>query len=214
MQNIIIADDHPIYRGGIKNVVEKIPFTSIIGEASDGMEAYQLIISLLPDIAIMDIEMPLLSGLDVCRKVMNEKHHTKFILLTMHKEKHFFIDAMESGVDGYMLKDSASQELVKCVETVIAGKKYVSPNIEFFLTEHLAQISSEALQLIKSVLTPTEKVILKLVANGKTSNEIAALLFVSPNTVENHRANINKKLKLDGGKNALLKFAFEHKSFL
>jgi DNA-binding NarL/FixJ family response regulator len=132
----------------------------------------------------------------------------------MHKEKHFFTDAMESGVDGYLLKDSASQELVKCVETVINGKKYVSPNIESFLTEHLAQVGSEAIRLIKSVLTPTEKVILKLVAEGKTSNEIATLLFVSPNTIENHRANINKKLKLDGGKNALLKFAFEHKNFL
>lgn len=214
MQKIIIADDHPIYRGGIKSVVEKIPFTTVIGEASDGMEAYQLIISTLPDIAIMDIEMPLLSGLDVCRKIMNEKHHTKFILLTMHKEKHFFTEAMENGVDGYLLKDSASQELIKCVETVIKGKKYISPNIEFFLTEHLAQIGSVALQLIKSVLTPTEKVILKLVSDGKTSNEIATLLFISPNTVENHRANINKKLKLDGGKNALLKFAFEHRNFL
>ncbi len=214
MQKIIIADDHPIYRGGIKSVVEKIPFTSVIGEVSDGMEAYQLIISTLPDIAIMDIEMPLLSGLDVCRKVMNEKHKTKFILLTMHKEKHFFADAMESGVDGYLLKDSASQELIKCVEAVMCGKKYVSSNIESFLTEHLAQVGSETLQLIKSALTPTEKVILKLVADGKTSNEIAALLFISPNTVENHRANINKKLKLDGGKNALLKFAFEHKNFL
>ena len=214
MQKIIIADDHPIYRGGIKSVVEKIPFTSIVGEASDGMEAYQLIISTLPDIAIMDIEMPLLSGLDVCRKVMNEKHHTKFILLTMHKEKHFFKDAMESGVDGYLLKDSASQELIKCVETVISGKKYVSPNIESFLTEHLAQVGSASLHLIKNALTPTEKVILKLIADGKTSNEIAALLFISPNTVENHRANINKKLKLDGGKNALLKFAFENRNFL
>jgi DNA-binding NarL/FixJ family response regulator len=214
MQKIIIADDHPIYRGGIKSVVEKIPFISIVGEASDGMEAYQLIISKLPDIAIMDIEMPLLSGLDVCRKIMNEKHSTKFILLTMHKEKHFFTEAMENGVDGYLLKDSASLELIKCVEMVTSGKKYVSPNIDSFLTEHLAYAGSDIAQQIKASLTPTEKVILKLVADGKTSIEIASLLFVSPNTVENHRANINRKLKLDGGKNALLKFAFEHRNFL
>jgi DNA-binding NarL/FixJ family response regulator len=214
MQKVLIADDHPIYRSGIRSVLESMPDVSIIGEASDGMEAYQLIISSLPDIAILDIQMPLLSGLDVCRKVLNEKNNTKFILLTMHREKHFFADAMDNGVDGYLLKDSAGQELITCIKHINNGKKYVSHNIESYLTEHLAHSGSTILQNIKTLLTPTEKVILKLIAEGKTSSEIASLLFVSANTVENHRANINKKLQLDGGKNALLKFAMEHKLYL
>jgi DNA-binding NarL/FixJ family response regulator len=214
MQNIIIADDHPIYRSGIKSVVEKIPFTKIIGEAINGIDAYQLIIGLRPEIAIMDIEMPLLSGLDVCRKVMNEKHTTKIILLTMHKEKHFFNDAMSNGVSGYLLKDSAGQELINCIDVVKAGQKYVSEQIHSYLFDYITQSDSDDFQKIKSSLTPTEKVILKLISEGKTSGEIATLLFVSPNTIENHRANMIKKLKIEGGKNALLKFALSVKIYL
>lgn len=191
-----------------------MPFATLVGEASDGMEAYQLIISARPDIAIMDIEMPILSGLDVCKKVMSEKHTTKFILLTMHKSKHFFDDAMASGVDGYLLKDSAGQELIQCISSVQAGKKYISDNISTFLTDHIALVNSAQLQMIKTLLTPTEKVVLKLISEGKTSTEISTMLFISSNTVDNHRANINKKLKLDGGKNALLKFAMEYKGFI
>ncbi len=211
---IIIADDHPIYRSGIKSILENIPNTTLVGEASDGVEAYQLILSSLPDIAILDIEMPILSGLDVCRKILSEKNHTKFILITMHKESHFFEDAMDAGVDGYLLKDSAGIELVKCIKAISNGKKYISQNLENYLLKHLANEASEELVQVKNLLTPTEKVILKLISEGKTSADIASLLFVSPNTIENHRSNMNKKLKLDGEKNALLKFAFKIKSFI
>ena len=214
MVRIVIADDHPIYRSGIKSVIDSIAFTDIIGEASDGMEAYQMIISKFPDIAILDIEMPLLSGLDVCRKVKKEKCQSKFILLTMHKEKDYFVDAMECGVDGYLLKDSAGQELINCLKAIKEGKKYVSENIEFYLTEHLAQVNSEELKLIKTVLTPTEKVVLKLISEGKATSDIASMLFISTNTVENHRANMKKKLKLDGSRNSLLKFAYDNKEYL
>jgi DNA-binding NarL/FixJ family response regulator len=211
---ILIADDHPIYRSGIKSIIESIPNTILVGEATNGMEAYQLILSTLPDIAILDIEMPILNGLDVCRKVMDEKNHTKFILITMHKEKHYFEDAMDAGVSGYLLKDSAGIELINCIRAITFGKKYISENIESYLTHHLANESSYDLIMVKKLLTPTEKVILKLISEGNTSNEIGSLLFVSPNTIENHRSNMNKKLKLDGEKNALLKFALEHKGFL
>ncbi len=191
-----------------------MPFATLVGEAADGIEAYQLIIGNRPDIAILDIEMPLLTGLDVCKKVMSEKSETKFILLTMHKSRVFFEDAMSTAVSGYLLKDSAGQELIECIETVMAGKKYISQNIASYLTDHLAVANSDQLQMVKALLTPTEKVILKLISEGKTSAEISTVLFVSPHTVENHRGNINKKLRLDGEKNALLKFAMEHKGFL
>ncbi len=214
MNKIIIADDHPIFRSGIKAIVEGMPDFELVGEAKDGMEAYQLIISTLPAIAILDLEMPLLNGLEVCQKVLNEKHVTKFIILTMHKEKHYFTKALESGVMGYLLKDNAVDDLVKCIHEVNKGKVYVSHAIENYLTEHESfHLSADALK-IKSLLSPTEKIVLKLISEGKTSLEIANLLFVSANTIDNHRSNMNKKLNLSGEKNALLKFAIEHKFIL
>jgi two-component system, NarL family, nitrate/nitrite response regulator NarL len=214
MNKIVIADDHPIFRSGIKSIVETLPDFELVGEAKDGAEAYQLILSQLPTIGILDLEMPLLNGLEVCKKVLNEKHFTKFIILTMHKEKHYFTDAMECGVMGYLLKDNAANDLVTCINEVNKGNKYVSHAIENYLTEHESiHLSTDALH-IKTLLSPTEKVVLKLISEGKTSSEIASLLFVSPNTIDNHRANMNKKLNLGGEKNVLLKFAIQHKDLL
>jgi DNA-binding NarL/FixJ family response regulator len=207
MYKLIIADDHPIFRSGIREIVKSMPFVEWKGEAANGLEAYQLILATQPDIAILDLEMPLLNGLEVCKKVLSEKHATKCIILTMHKEKHYFDDAIHSGVMGYLLKDNAVEELITCVQKVGMGEKYVSPEIENYL------IASEEKNLsaqIVALLTPTEKVILKLIAQGKTSPEIANHLFISPNTVENHRYNIAKKLNLEG-KNSLLKFAMQYK---
>jgi DNA-binding NarL/FixJ family response regulator len=214
MQKILIADDHPVFRLGIRGIIDSIPDVTLVAEAEDGAKAYELIISLIPDIAILDLEMPLINGMDVCKKVMSEKHYTQFIILTMHREKHFFTEAMEAGVHGYLLKDNAIKDLVQCIEAVADKRKYVSPEIENYLTEHLAHQQSAEWHKINLLLTPTEKVVLKLISEGKTSAEIAGLLFVSPNTIDNHRNSINKKLKLDGEKNALLKFAMRFKSQL
>ncbi|MFM2386602.1 MAG: hypothetical protein RL660_1359 [Bacteroidota bacterium] len=211
---IIIADDHPIFRSGIKSIIEGLADIQLVGEAADGMQAYQLIISEVPDIAIIDLEMPLLTGLDVCKKVLSEKNYTKFIILTMHKERHYFDEAMNCGVSGYLLKDNAVNDLVKCITAVSDGKKYASPDIESYLIEHESKQYSSEWHKINLLLTATEKVILKLISEGKTTAEIASMLFVSPNTVDNHRSNLNKKLKLDGEKNALLKYAIRMKEFL
>jgi DNA-binding NarL/FixJ family response regulator len=152
--------------------------------------------------------MPGLTGLDICRKVMSEKSETKFIVLTMHRDKNFFNDAMNIGVMGYLLKDHAISELIKCVEQVLKGEKFVSPGIKNLLG---ASKENDLPEL--ALLTATEKVILKLIAETKTSAEIAQLLFVSPNTVDNHRSNMVKKLGLEG-KNSILKFAIQHKHLL
>ena len=209
---IIIADDHPIFRNGVKDILNNVANMQILGVASNGLEAYHLILSTLPDIAILDLEMPILNGLDVCQKVINEKHSTKFIILTMHKERNYFLEAMKCGVYGYLLKDYAITELVNCIEVVNKNEKYISKEIENYLVEHTSSDlqSDEHISLLLQ-LTPTEKVILKLISKGKSSIEIAEMLFISPNTVDNHRANITKKLKLEG-KNSLLKFAIEWKS--
>jgi two-component system, NarL family, nitrate/nitrite response regulator NarL len=214
MHKIIIADDHPIFRGGIKNILQNMDDIEIIGEAENGALAYHLIISGLPDIAILDLEMPLLSGLEVSKKVLSEKNNTKFIILTMHKEKHYFTEAMECGVSGYLLKDNAANDLVTCINEVMKGNKYVSKDIENYLIEHESKEYSGDWHKINLLLTPTEKVVLKLISEGKTSSEIADLLFVSANTIDNHRSNLNKKLKLDGEKNALLKYAMKIKDLL
>ncbi len=208
--SVIIADDHPIFRNGVKEILQEIKNLELLGEAKDGVEAYGLIIAHRPEIAILDLEMPLLSGLDVCNKVLSEKNQTRFIMLTMHKEKHFFRSAMDAGVSGYLLKDNAIQDLIQCIEAVCAGKIYVSPEIEHFLTEHSIQHENPAVQQANTLLSPTEKIIMKLVSEGKSSADIAALLFISVNTVDNHRANIARKLNLEG-KNSLMKFAMQHK---
>lgn len=211
---VLIADDHPIFRAGIKEIINSIATVQLVGEAVNGLDAYQGIVNNIPDIAILDLEMPLLTGLDVARKVTSEKHFTKFIILTMHKDRHFFEDAMACGVSGYLLKDHAIDELVKCIETVAAGGTYVSKDISHLLTgdSQAGQIPDELKQSL-ALLSPTEKVILKLVSQSKTSQEIADNIFISPNTVDNHRASIARKLKLEG-KNSLLKFALHHKSIL
>ncbi len=208
--SVIIADDHPIFRNGVKEILQEIKNLELLGEAKDGVEAYGLIIAHRPEIAILDLEMPLLSGLDVCNKVLSEKNQTRFIMLTMHKEKHFFRSAMDAGVSGYLLKDNAIQDLIQCIEAVCAGKIYVSPEIEHFLTEYSIQHENPAVQQANTLLSPTEKIIMKLVSEGKSSANIAALLFISVNTVDNHRANIARKLNLEG-KNSLMKFAMQHK---
>ena len=206
---VIIADDHPIFLKGVREILEETGTLEVLGEAKDGAEAYSLILAHRPEIAILDLEMPLLGGLDVCNKVLNEKSQTRFIILTMHKEKHFFTAAMEAGVHGYLLKDNAIQELIRCIDAVRKGKFYVSPEIEHFLTEHSAQHENSAVVEAQKVLSPTEKIIVKLIASGKGSAEIAGLLFISVNTVDNHRANIARKLNLEG-KNSLMKFAIKH----
>jgi DNA-binding NarL/FixJ family response regulator len=211
MIKIVIADDHPIFRQGIKQAIDLIPNTRIVSESSNGMEAYHSILSQIPDIAILDLEMPILNGLDVCAKVKSELSSVKIIIITMHKEKHCYQDAIKAGVNGYLLKDNAIEDLILCIKAVLSGTNYISPNIESYLIDADQQSTIEK---INKLLTPTEKIILKLIADGKKSSEIADLLFCSPNTVENHRSNMVKKLELDGGKNGLMKYAIGIKSYL
>lgn len=208
---IIIADDHPIFRSGVSGILHNVAGITLAGEAANGLEAYQLILSARPDIAILDLDMPGLNGLDVCRKVMSEKHVTRFIILTMHKDRHYFDEAMEAGVLGYLLKDNAIDELLACISAVSKGERYVSKQIDSYLTGHSTRDGMpESVKALYKELTATEKVIVKLISCSYTSKDIADNLFISPNTVENHRANIARKLKLEG-KNSLLKFALQYK---
>jgi DNA-binding NarL/FixJ family response regulator len=211
---ILIADDHPIFRNGVRDILSKVAGFTLVAEAKDGMEAYRTILSSRPDVAILDLEMPQLSGLDVCAKVLSEKSDTRFIILTMHREQHYFLEAMKCGVKGYLLKDHTESDLIDCVKAVLMGETFISEQlVDLKLTSYASNERDPKLVALITGLSATEKVILRLVSDGKTSAEIATLLFSSPHTVENHRANMCRKLDING-KNALLKFALEHRAFI
>lgn len=210
---ILVADDHPIVRKGLRFSIEEDPGLKVVGEAADGQAALDLIRKLRPQIAVLDIDMPKLDGLAVAREMARQKLDTKIIFLTFHADEDLFRSAMELGGRGYILKDSASQEIVAGVRAVASGRPYISSAItEKLLHPKKAPAAQDG---ITANLTPTERRIMWLIADGKTSKEIGAELSIHYRTVENHRTNICRKLNLDGeGANALLRFALQHKSSL
>jgi DNA-binding NarL/FixJ family response regulator len=199
---IIIADDHPFTLMGTKSFVESLGHT-ITDVCSNGITALNLILAHQPQIAILDINMPGMDGLEVLEKITKQKLQTKVILLTMHKEMTIFNKAKQLGVSGYILKEFAQEELEKCVEEVKRGNQYVSPSLMNDLV--VTQENSTAEGLDK--LTFAEKKIVELIAQQKTSRQIADLLFISEKTVEGHRSNIIQKLGLPKEKNTLLVWA-------
>lgn len=212
--SILIADDHPIYRKGLRQVIESHPSFTVIGEASDGNEAVKAILELKPDLAILDIDMPEKNGLQVVRELQEEKSTTDIIVLTMYDDEEMFNEAMDIGVLGYVLKESAVKDIIESIRLVREGKHYISPSI----SSYLIQRDSRSRVLRKSMpslddLTAAEKKILGLIADGKTSKEIASELNISPRTVDNHRLNISTKLDLHGT-HKLLKFALQNRGKL
>ncbi len=209
---IIIADDHPIFRNGLKQLIDGENNIKIDGEADNGQKALELIKEKTPDIAILDIDMPKMTGLQVLKQLEND--NTKIIFLTMYAEEDIFDEAMNLGIKGYVLKDSAVNDILECIMTVIEDNYYISPAVSNFLINRRKKLSelrnnNPSLQN----LTITEKKILKYISENKTSRDIADILFLSPRTVENHRANISNKLNLKGS-HSLVKFAIENKTLL
>jgi DNA-binding NarL/FixJ family response regulator len=210
---ILVADDHPIVRKGLRFSIEEDLGLKVVGEAADGQAALDLIRKLRPQIAVLDIDMPKLDGLAVAREMARQKLDTKIIFLTFHADEDLFRSAMELGSRGYILKDSASQEIVAGVRAVASGRPYISSAItEKLLHPRKPPMAQDG---ITANLTPTERRIMRLIADGKTSKEIGAELSIHYRTIENHRTNICRKLNLEGeGANALLRFALQHKSSL
>lgn len=211
---VVIADDHPVFRQGLRQVIEADSKLKIVGEAEDGEAALQLIRELHPDVAVLDVTMPVLDGFAVAR-ALREKHvPVSLIFLTMHKDEHFLNAALELEVKGYVLKDSAIVEIANSIKAVAAGKDYISPTLSTYLINHSRRAAALAQQIpILNQLTPTERRVLKLVAEGKTSKKIADELHIGVRTVEHHRSNIAVKLELKGS-HALVKFAVKHQSEL
>jgi len=210
---ILVADDHPIFRRGLCDVIETDPNLSLSCEASNGEDALKLIDKARPDIAILDVKMPKLTGLQAARKLLERQSPVKLILLTMYEDEEFLNEALNLGIRGYVLKETAVEELLKAVHSVAGGKTFISASLAGLLLHRRA--NSESLRLQKpglDTLTPTECRILRLVAEDKTSKEIAEILGCAVRTVETHRQNISTKLKLSGS-HSLLKFAYDNKSW-
>lgn len=211
---ILIADDHPIIREGLRRVLENNIDSAKCSEASDGEEAYQLLEESDFDIATLDVEMPKINGLDLAKKMKLNNISTKIVFLTMYKEEEMFNSALDLDAVGYVLKDNAVVDIVNCIREVLKNNYYISPAISHLLLNRKKRSSNmkDQISLINS-LTKSERNILSLIAQNKTSREIAEELFISIKTVENHRSNITKKLELQGS-HSLIKFAFQNKSIL
>lgn len=207
---VVIADDHPVVRKGLCAVLAEDDGVSVVGEAADGRAALECILRTKPDVAVLDVDMPQKSGFDVAREMQARAWSTRVIFLTLHGEPDLFHAAMEAGVKGYLLKESAIIELGVCVRAVAAGQMYVSSTMQAHL---LRPPAKRIVNPLFRDLTPSECRILLLIADGKSSKEIGADLTVHYRTVENHRTNICRKLGIDGS-NALLRFALQHKSDL
>ncbi len=196
MTTIILADDHPIVRRGLRSVLEAEKDFNLIGEAGDGLEAVRMVEKLQPDILITDMMMPGLTGLEVTRQIKHRIPKTKIIILSMHASESYVLEALRNGANGYVLKDTVSEELVEAVRDVIAGRRYLSSQLsERAIETYILKAESTPEDSYDS-LTTREREVLKLAAEGSTNNEIAERLFISPRTAETHRANLMKKLAL------------------
>ena len=188
---IFIADDHQMVREGLKMLLERAGF-KVVGEASDGQEAVRRVRDLVPDVAVLDLAMPLLNGLEAAREILRDSPRTRPILLTMHTEDPYVTAALRVGVKAYVLKTQSGSDLVQAIQEVCRGRIYLSPGISRTVVEaYLAKT-----ELPPDPLSPREREVLQLVAGGKTTKEIARLLGVGVKTVENHRTRILSKLDI------------------
>lgn len=211
---VLIADDHPIFRQGLRQIIETDRQLKVVAEADDGEQTLERLRATQPDVVVLDLSMPRKDGFAVARQVRAERLTAALVFLTMHKDEHYLNAALDLGVRGYVLKDSAITEIVNCIKAVAAGQDYISPALSSFLLRRGARAQTlTAEKPALAQLTPTERRILKLIAEGQTSKEIAAALNIGARTVEHHRNNIAAKLDLHGS-HALVKFAVKHQAEL
>lgn len=211
---VLITDDHPVFRTGLRQVIEKEAGLRVVAEAEDGHAALAQVRTHAPDVVVLDVDMPGMDGFDVVRALRQDKISVRIIFLTMHKDEDIFNEAMSLDVEGYVLKDSAVTDIVASIKAVAAGQSFISPSVSSYLLNRTRRVNT-LVQEKPSLqnLTATERRIIKLISENKTSREIATELFISTRTVENHRANIATKLELRGA-HSLLKFALDHKADL
>ena len=206
---VVVADDHAIFRHGLTQLIERQPGFRVVAEGDTGRTALELIATHAPDVAVVDLDMPELDGFGVARRARELELKTRLIILTMHTDQLHLERAIALDVRGYVIKDNAATEVIDCIRIVAAGGEYVTPSLSSHLLRRVRRSASTE-PTTEVHLTPTERRVLGLLAELKTTKQIAAELGVSPRTIDNHRANICAKLDLQGP-HALAKFALEHK---
>ncbi|MFA5480327.1 MAG: response regulator transcription factor [Candidatus Muiribacteriota bacterium] len=192
MINVLLADDHAVVRAGIKSVIERKDI-KVIAEASDGEEVLKISSNLKPDIYILDVSMPNLNGIETSHRILKENPQAKVIILSMHDDKTFVEKAFKYGVKGYILKESAVEEIITAIKEVYSGNFYLSPRISHYIISGFLWNNMNEEQREETTLTQREKEVLQMIAEGLTSKEIADKLCLSVNTVQVHRKNIMKK---------------------
>ena len=197
--SILLADDHTIIRSGLRLLLEQQPDFKVVAEAGDGREAVELVSKHHPEVAVLDIGMPQLNGIEATLQIVAKEPQTQVVILSMHSDEGYVLRALKAGARAYILKNSAEADLIRAVRTVAEGKSFFSPAIsKMLLDDYVRQIRDKQVEDRYDLLTPREREILQLVAEGKSNKEVATILNLSVYTVETHRSNIMEKLKLKG----------------
>lgn len=192
---IMVVDEHKILREGLSSLINKQPNMKTIGEATDGREAIEIANKLSPDLVLMDVTMPNLNGIEATRKIKSKKPNIEIIALSLHSDRRYVLGMIDAGASGYLLKECAFDELVRAINTVMSGKKYLSPEISDVLVDEYINKDTLDKAVIYSKLTSRERETLQQIAEGKSTKDIAKDLSISIKTVETHRQHIKKKLK-------------------
>ena len=192
---ILLADDHTVVRQGLRKILEARPQWEVVAEAADGREAVRQAEEVKPDVAIVDVAMPLLNGIEAVRQIARKASGTRVLVLSMHNDEAYVTQMLRAGAAGYLLKDSADVDLLQAVDAVAAGKSFFSPAIARVIADdYVRQLEDRGASDRYELLSEREREIFQLIAEGKTNKEIAALLFLSPSTVDTHRSRIMEKL--------------------
>jgi RNA polymerase sigma factor (sigma-70 family) len=196
---VLLADDHKLMRAGLRLVVDQQPDLSVVGEADDGRQAVELAKSLKPDVVVMDIGMPNLNGIEAARQIREIRPDAAVVMLSMHSDEGYVLRALGAGARAYLLKDSATTDLAQAIHAVVEGKSFFSPAVsKVLLQDYMRKLQRSGAEDSYDLLSPREREVLQLVAEGKSNKEIASLLNLSVYTVETHRAKIMQKLNLKG----------------
>ncbi len=194
---VLLADDHGVVRKGLRFLLENEPDLEVVGEAADGHEAVRLSAALEPNVVIMDIAMPRLNGIDAAAQIAHNRPQTAVIMLSMHSDEGYLVRALAAGAKGYLLKDSAEEDVVRAIHAVVLGRPFFSPEIaKALLEDYMRRLSQTGASDSYELLSDREKEVLHLLASGKTNKEVATLLELSTYTVETHRTRIMQKLNL------------------
>lgn len=214
MITVVLADDHPIVRQGLRTLLEEGGNCQIVGEASDGLTAIDLVVELRPDLAVLDVRLPDLGGLEVARRTKEQVPGTRVIMLSMHGDEPYVLEALRIGAFGYVLKGASTTDLLAAVDSVMRGQRYLSASLNQRAVDAYSRLAADAPRLPDryDLLTGREREVLQLAAQGLTNAEIGSRLAISPRTAETHRANLQRKLGLLG-QTDLVRYALERGLF-